>query len=378
MASSAVGPSSAAQLLAGRYRLLRGLGEGAAGEVFAAVRCGPSGFARLVALKVLRRNHAPSGAIARAFAAEACIASRLRHRGLVAIEDFGFVGDRPFVAMELVDGVDLLRLRDRAAARRLRMPEEVALHVALEVALALHHAHLAASEAGTPLDLVHRDVSPRNVLVGWDGAVKLTDFGVAAWRGRALEPTPHGALRGTLGYMAPERVLGNAATARSDVFSLGCLLHFLLAGKTPLRRGRLLAFVTGRETLTLARGLPDDLRAILERATARDPAQRYGSAEAMAVDLNHALAARSAGERFSRAETWLAQLREPSDTIILDDARETPGVLAVIEASPPAASPEPPAPRGAGATAEGAALATVGVVAVMLLLFAVALALWEA
>jgi serine/threonine protein kinase len=228
----------------------------------------------------------------------------------VAVHELGVVDERPFLVMELVEGLDLLALRDATQARDMTVPIEVALHIVLEVALALAYAHGATDDHGALLGLVHRDVSPRNVLIAWNGAVKLTDFGVARWEGRALEPTPHGAFRGTLLYMAPERLLGAPGDARSDVYSLGCLLHFLAAGKSPLaRKDLLLAFTTGRTAMPIHKGLPPEVRTLIEHATFRDPLKRFPSALDMAQALGRALLRCSSQDRHLAMAEWLDCLR---------------------------------------------------------------------
>jgi serine/threonine-protein kinase len=210
----------------GPYRLVRRLGQGGMAEVHLAVRYGASGFEKAVALKLLRREHRGRGELERLLIAEARLGARFSHPGLVQVHDLGVERGIYYLCMDLVDGADLARL---TAARPL--PRVLALHVGEQLALTLAHVHELRDERG-PLGLVHRDLSPKNVLLSRVGEVKIADFGIA--KATALQDVTHGRLvKGTFAYLSPEQAAGAPATARSDQFSLGVTLCELLRGRRP-------------------------------------------------------------------------------------------------------------------------------------------------
>ena len=163
--------------------------------------------------------------------------------------------------MELVDGLDAAHWMEMARERGAALPEVAALRIAADVARALHAAHEARDEAGTTRGIVHRDVSPGNVLVARDGSVKLSDFGIAKARDR-LEKTSAGATKGKMAFMAPEQMLGAELDRRTDVFGLGCTLHALLTGRSALADEGDTATLMGGGELPLDPRLADDVRAI--------------------------------------------------------------------------------------------------------------------
>src|SRR5687768_422945 len=176
-------------------------------EVFEAFVVGDRGFERRVALKRLLPGHAADDAFVRAFIDEARIVSQLHHASIVSVFDFGVLDDEPFLVSEWVDGVDLARLAELAGESGARMPVEIALRIATEVAYALAYAHEARDVEGRLMNIVHRDVSPENILVSWEGDIKLADFGIARAI-RRLEETRVGVTKGKLGFMAPEQIKG--------------------------------------------------------------------------------------------------------------------------------------------------------------------------
>ncbi|MFO0684671.1 MAG: protein kinase [Sandaracinus sp.] len=292
----------------GRYRVGRALGRGGMATVSEAVLEGPDGFARRVALKRIRSDVDAPPELAQLFSDEARIASHLHHANLVAILDYGIVDGTPFQALELVDGVTLEALVDELGARGERLPEAIALHVAREVAHGLSHAHRATDAAGKPLGLVHRDVSPSNVLLGWNGDVKLSDFGIAFARGRALE-TAQGVTRGKPSYMAPEQATRGTLDARTDLFGLGCTLHFALTGRSPLEGDQVLLGMLAGEPAPLADGLAEDVRGIVASAVAPDRRARPASADAMIARLDEAYRTRASRDGRAELRAWLAPLR---------------------------------------------------------------------
>lgn len=293
-----------------RYKLLRPISRGGMGEVFEARALAEGGFERRIAIKRLLREHAADPSFCRAFIDEVRIASKLHHANIITVFDFGVHEGQPFLAMELVDGLDLISLRQRAAARSSAdpIPAEVALHVATEVAHALAYAHAARDERHRPMGIIHRDVSPQNVLISWEGDIKLADFGIARAR-RRLEATRVGVAKGKLDFMAPEQAHGWELDARADLFSLGCVLHWMLTGRSPAVVDPTNPTPAARR-LEIERGGPDDLLAIIERATSLDRDARYKTAEEMSAACGAALALRLKLDARGTLRHWLSRLRQ--------------------------------------------------------------------
>ncbi|HUM13517.1 MAG TPA: protein kinase [Myxococcaceae bacterium] len=210
----------------GKYVVRRKLAEGGMAEIYLAAALGPEGFEKDVVIKRVRPGLAGDPDFVRMFIAEARVASRLNHANLVHIFDFDKHEDTYYLAMEYVRGHSLWELRRRCQERGVAIPPILVAQIGMEVARGLAYAH-RLTENGQSLGLVHRDVTPHNVLLSFDGAVKLTDFGIAKAGGRA---TTSGMLKGKFAYMSPEQARGDAVDARTDVFALGVTLWELLTG----------------------------------------------------------------------------------------------------------------------------------------------------
>ncbi|MFT5994073.1 MAG: serine/threonine protein kinase, partial [Bradymonadia bacterium] len=213
----------------GRYRLLRSLARGGMGELYLAEVTGQHGWSKRVALKTVLPHLGADPEFISRFLDEATIAARLSHATIVSVFDAGCERGTWYLAMEYVDGPDLRRVLKALRVRDALMPIPLVLYIAAELAAALDVAHSACDEAGEPLGIVHRDVSPANVLLSRSGEVKLTDFGIAAARVRATR-TETGRLRGTFPYISPEQAGGETVDGRSDVYAVGTLLFELLTG----------------------------------------------------------------------------------------------------------------------------------------------------
>lgn len=292
-----------------RYRIGRRIGGGGMAEVFEAEAVGERGFSRRVALKRLREELLDEGSV-RSFVDEATIASRLHHANIVSVLDFGLSDGRPFIVMELVDGVDLSELENLAQLRRRPLSPELALHVGVEVCRALDHAH-RATEGGRPLGIVHRDVSPENILIGYNGEVKLADFGIAFAHER-LEATRVGVVKGKLEFLAPEQLRMGEVDGRADLFSLGIVLHRLLTAENPMARPETRQRVVAGEAVPLSPALPSELRAVLERATRSMPRQRFTSASEFGQALFTLFSERTNRDGPSLLADWLASTRSSS------------------------------------------------------------------
>lgn len=297
----------------GPYVLVRRLAVGGMAEVFLARRVeDPTGAAPLVVKQILPQL-AEDPELIRMFADEARIASRLDHPGIVRVLDFGAFEGTWYLTMDFVDGVDVAQLQRSLKTLdgdgRLPLPHVV--RIALAMARACHHAHEATDEHGAPLEIVHRDVSPHNVLVAVDGAVKLVDFGIARARSKVVK-TETGVLRGKVAYVAPEIFLGARPDRRADVYGLGVLLFETLAGRRPFpgeedaRFMRRVMFEDPPSIGEVEPGLPRPLVRIVDRALARDPDRRFPTAAA----LGDALEALRLASSASALGAWLVDVRQ--------------------------------------------------------------------
>jgi serine/threonine protein kinase len=263
----------------GKYLLLERIDVGGTAEVFTArgrdgERC---------AVKRLLPGLAADREVVAMFLAEARLGARLAHPGIVRVHDVGRIGEAWYLAMDYVAGADLAALLARLRAAGRRLPVPVAARIGAEAARALAHAHALPGADGRPIGVVHGDVSPQNILVSFAGAVKLIDFGLAG----TGDPTG-GALRGKVGYMSPEQAEGHPPDRRSDLFSLGAVLHEMLAGE------RLFRGASPLEILERVRrapvpppssanpAVPTALDAVVLRALARDPSARQADAAGLA------------------------------------------------------------------------------------------------
>jgi serine/threonine-protein kinase len=284
-----------------RYKIVRSLGRGGMAEVFEAISTGEGGFERRVALKRILEEHESNDTFTRMFRDEANIAAALHHPNIAAVLDFGILDRRPFLIVELVDGTDLGHAWTLGRDSQSPLPAEVALYVVGELARGLECAHAAG--------VVHRDVKPGNALLSYGGAVKLTDFGIAFTKGPRAERTTTGFTKGTPPYMAPEQMLAGEIDARTDVFALGCTLHFASCGRSPLSIESNVVALMRDEPMLLDSQLPPDVRAIVERATRHTKADRYATAAELAAATSEALFARGVADPQSRLVAWLAALQ---------------------------------------------------------------------
>ena len=211
----------------GKYELIERIGVGALGEVF---RARSSVDGRVVALKRLLPYLCEDPEVVAMLRLEASLASSLDHPAISKVVDAGEVSGAHYIAYAYVDGRDLRAIHERALRTGGPIPLDVALYIVAQIAAGLAHVHAKKDAAGNAVGLVHRDVSPSNILVSFDGEVKLSDFGIAYLEGR-LDRTPAGQIKGTFSYMSPEQATGGVIDARSDIFSLGVCLWELATGK---------------------------------------------------------------------------------------------------------------------------------------------------
>jgi len=213
-----------------KYRLIAELGHGGMAEVFLAVASGPAGFNKLVVIKQIRAELADDPEFLNMFLDEARLAARLSHPNVVQTNEVGHVGNRYFIAMEYLDGQPLNRVLQRFKRDNAGLPMGMHLRILIDVLAGLHHAHELADYDGTPLEVVHRDVSPHNVFVTYEGQIKVVDFGIAKAMNSSSE-TRAGVIKGKVAYMSPEQARGDKVDRRSDIFAVGVMLWEAMTGQ---------------------------------------------------------------------------------------------------------------------------------------------------
>jgi serine/threonine protein kinase len=289
-------PQTEEQRAFGKYHLIASLGQGGMAKVYLALMAGPSGFHKLLVVKVMRHDLiAGSEDSIRMFWAEARLAARLVHQNIVHTYEVGEHDGRYFLAMEYLDGQPLSSILNRARGDG-EIPVAEYLRIIAEVARALSYAHQLKGFQGEELHVVHRDVSPQNVIVTYDGQVKLLDFGIAKSTD-AEQATQIGIVKGKLDYIAPEQLRGEHIDARADIFALGAMLWEVITGHR-FAGGRKVNDVikvqarlagTERNVRALKPDVPHELESIVERALALDPAQRWQDAAAFADAIDEYL-----------------------------------------------------------------------------------------
>jgi serine/threonine-protein kinase len=307
----------------GRYRLLSRIGEGGMAEVYQAVATGAEGFARTVVIKRILPELARRPAFVRMFVEEAKLSAMLHHPCIVQVYELGQADGEYFLAMESVEGTDLSTLLGACRDAGTAFPPGLVAYLVAEVARALAYAHALRDDSGRPLDIIHRDVSPSNIMVAATGAVKLLDFGIAkAAFGLDDERTRTGTIKGKVGYLSPEQADGGAIDRRADLFALGAVMYECLTSR------RLFRGVDDFATLRLVREaaveppsrthpeIPLDLEAVLLRLLAREPDRRFATGDEVVSALSsivHRLHTDAAALREFVAERLLPALARASD-----------------------------------------------------------------
>ena len=288
-----------------RYELLCPLAYGGMASVWLARFGGRKGFERLVVVKMILPQYSQDPRFQEMFLDEARIASRIEHGNVARIVDVGEQEESTFIVMEWVDGDSLSKVVRAAEQRKQRVPAGIALRVCADAAAGLHAAHVLKERDGTPLGVVHRDVSPQNILISNAGTTVLIDFGVAKARDRVSQETSAGQLKGKIRYMAPEQALGRNIDHRADVWALGAILYELFAGCPPYDGPNEVATLHKLTSGALPAPLPGyvaaPIRAVVERALAYDAEERY----ATALELNLAL------------EACMVEIGEPTNAAVV-------------------------------------------------------------
>lgn len=340
----------------GRYNPIQSIAQGGMGEIVLARTEGAEGFARPVVIKRIRRGFA-SADMERMFVREARLLSYMHHPGVVSVVDFGKDDDDFVMVLEYVHGYDL-SLWNRFHRQRLRpFDPTLAMHVIVEVLMALDYVHNLRRADGRPMNLIHRDISPANVLIDTEGHVLLTDFGIAkAVHTGDLSSTKAGMVKGKLPYIAPELFSGDDPSPRADIYACGVMLHELLVGKNEFHvRGNSSATIHQARTHVPSRvadqrdDVPPGLDMIIAQALAKDPNERYAEAGLFAQDLNELLTAAPANMHRALRDAvqydFLGLLPEVLEIPSLDDRAR------LLEEAPRMTS-HPPHLRASGATVD--------------------------
>jgi serine/threonine protein kinase len=292
---------------------VRKLARGGMAELFLARTVGPEGFDKLVVLKKILPSHAANPRFVRLFLDEAKLAATLDHPNVAHVYDMGKAEGHYFFTMEYVHGQDVRTTMRRTARVEHELPIDHAVKIARDVAAALHYAHTRTRPDGTLLDIVHRDVSPSNILVSYDGAVKLVDFGVAKATTSTVK-TRTGALKGKIAYMSPEQAKGAPIDRRSDIFSLGIVLWEMVTAQRLFKADNDLATI--QQIINSKAAPPSQLRPectpeldrIILRALANELEERYQSAEQLQLDLEELARERKLQQAPAALRTYMHEL----------------------------------------------------------------------
>jgi TonB family protein len=326
----------------GQYEILERIASGGMAELYKAKRTGVEGFQKIVAIKKILPHLADDEEFITMFADEAKLAAQLNHPNIIHIYDLGKIqAGGYFIAMEYVDGRDLRAIQKSARELGVPLPVPLAVYVASKVASALDYAHRRRDADGHDLGIVHRDVSPQNILISYEGDIKLCDFGIAKATSKASQ-TQSGALKGKLQYMSPEQAWAKPIDRRSDLFSLGVVLHELLTGD------RLFSGDTDIQTLEKVRSadiappsrsnpeVPKNLDTVVLRCLAKDPEERYANASDLLRDLDSVLYSYTPAPGSADVAIYLHRLQAEETAVAEARAREAAQAQAVT----PAASDE--------------------------------------
>ncbi|MEZ4263138.1 MAG: serine/threonine-protein kinase [Polyangiaceae bacterium] len=353
----------------GRYEVLAMLATGGMGEILLGRLTGPSGFKRAVVIKRLLRQYAKLPSFEKMFLDEARVIASIQHPNVIQVHELGHEGDELFLVMEYVPGESASGVQRRLVARGEALDPMLAAYVVAEAAAGLHAAHELLGDDGLPQNVVHRDVSPQNLVVTYDGHVKVLDFGIAQW-GDKLAQTEAGHVKGKLDYMSPEQARGEPLDRRSDVFALGIVLYELLTSRRLFKRNghaRTVSAICDEPVLPPSRiepKVPRAIEAVCLRALEKSADTRYATAAEMRHDLLEAarelaspaddlaaLMRRAFADRIAEKEEMLRKVSEGAaithvpagetdDTVIVPNVAEAMAALADVSRAPVVARPD--------------------------------------
>jgi len=277
----------------GKYQLLDKIAVGGMAELYRAKVTGDYGFEKQVAIKKILPHLSDEGNLVKAFIDEAKLAALLQHENIVQIYDFGNLNGEYFIAMEYLFGKDLRKLSYKAKAKAVPIDLENTLYVISRICAGLDYSHNLKDLQGKPLNIIHRDINPQNIIITYEGQVKIIDFGIA--KAASHNSTTHeGLIKGKLAYMSPEQANGKTIDHRSDIFSSGIILYELLAGQRMFQGETMHIYTQVRDAVyepleSLMPDLPARLHEVVQHALAKEPDQRYQSGGEMLADLEECI-----------------------------------------------------------------------------------------
>ena len=337
----------------GQYEILERIASGGMAELYRARRSGVEGFQKIVAIKKILPHLADNEGFITMFADEAKLAAQLNHPNIVHIYDLGKIeGGGYFIAMEHVEGRDLRAILDSARELGTPLPVPLAVYISSKVASALDYAHRRRDADGRDMHIVHRDVSPQNILISYEGDIKLCDFGIAKAASKVSQ-TESGALKGKIQYMSPEQAWGKPIDRRSDLFSLGSVLYELLTeqklfhGDSDLTVLENVRKASAEPPSAANPDVPKALDAIVLRALAKEPEDRYANASDLLRDLEQVLYSYSPAPGSADLAIFLHRLQAEESAVAEAKAREAARAVpeAEIEQKPRRAKAAPVARR---------------------------------
>ncbi|RKH41719.1 serine/threonine-protein kinase [Corallococcus sicarius] len=323
----------------GKYRMVQQLASGGMAHIFLATLDGPDGFSKPCVIKRILPEYANLEPFSRMFADEAKVAALLTHPNIVQVFDFGKIDGQYYLAMEWIQGQSLDRMMRHAAKAAIPLGARVTLEVGIAMADALSYAHAKTLSDGTPLKLVHRDITPGNVLVSRDGIVKLADFGIVK-SSVNLERTMAGVVKGKYAYMSPEQITNRPLDHRSDLYSLGIVLYEASTGRRLFKRDTMEATILATSQgdvpppSQVSPGFDPELERILLKLLAKDPEARYQTARELRDDLEH----------YRSAQHWTSGGRELATlmaTLFPPDAKGRVATAVAVPGSQPGSTRTP-------------------------------------
>ena len=339
----------------GKYQLEKKLATGGMAEVWLARQKGIEGFNRHVVIKRILPHLAEDPDFVQMFLNEAKIASRFNHPNIGQIYDLGETNGTYFIAMEFIHGEDLGRVMRRAYTTNQWVSRPLAIRIIADACAGLHYAHTRTDDQGKPLKVVHRDISPQNILISFDGAAKLVDFGIAKAADQASN-TQSGALKGKFAYMSPEQAGGKPLDARADVFALGLVMYELITGIRPLKRESELATLQAAlecaiDAPSVAVEVPPEIDDVVMKALAKSPDDRYATARHFQMALEQVLVAEGTISTSVQVSELMEQLF--ADRLAEEARSGVPAPVSASSISHVAIPEEPPAAPPPNQTLDG-------------------------
>jgi len=295
------------------FKLVKKLAEGGMGAVYEAIQLGAEGFEKRMAIKTILEDFSTNDEFVEMFIGEAKLVADLIHQHIVQIYQLGKAGRQYYMAMEFIKGVNLEQFIDRHHQYKKRIPTELCVYICSRVCRALEYAHKKRNLAGELLGVVHRDVSPKNIMIDTEGVVKLTDFGIAKAR-NLMKDKEGDVLMGKVQYMSPEQAAFEQTDGRSDIFSLGVVLYELLAGRNIFADDDTLVCIENVQKKPIPPishsnpNVDDDLQRVLDRMLQRDKSKRYQDGGEAATDLEFYIYKGGYGPTFSTLSEYLLHL----------------------------------------------------------------------